>query len=157
MKRFIRNACVFIFFSPLIVFIHLSSLVVGKEKITRLIGPALTRVAKQSLWWWAPTIVRPEDFDIFVAVMKSLFHYWKPFYDISIAEETNDIFRLRISNCPFCEVFNSTGLNHLSPYVCESDWVVARDNKDMWGFERKHQIGSGDAFCDHTYIKKANP
>jgi len=86
--------------------------------------------------------------------MRSRFSFWKPLYDIAVMEETRDVIRTRISNCPFCEVFNSVGPTELSPYVCESDWVVARDNADKWDFERAHQIGTGDDFCDDAYLRK---
>jgi hypothetical protein len=31
---------------------------------------------------------------------------------------------------------------------------MAEANQDKWLFERNHQIGTGDAFCDHTYKRK---
>jgi len=43
------------------------------------------------------------------------------------------------------------GMPELAPYICEGDWAKARSNSHKWGFERMHQIGTGDAFCDHTY------
>jgi hypothetical protein len=54
-------------------------------------------------------------------------------------------------NCPFCEVLAALGLSRLSPYVCQGDWAFAEENKNCWGFERDHQIGTGNRFCDHTY------
>jgi predicted ArsR family transcriptional regulator len=86
--------------------------------------------------------------------MKANFWLWKPFYDFDIAEENKNIFKLHVWNCPFCECLNGFGLTGLSPYVCEGDWAIARDNIDKWDFERSHQIGTGDSFCDHTYKRK---
>lgn len=82
------------------------------------------------------------------------FRLWKPLYDIAVTEETRDVFRIRVSNCPFCEVLNSAGLREFSPSLCEGDWTVARENAGKWDFERTHQIGTGDDFCDHTYLRK---
>ncbi|MDY6906077.1 MAG: hypothetical protein SWH61_15500 [Thermodesulfobacteriota bacterium] len=33
-------------------------------------------------------------------------------------------------------------------------WQAKHKNAEHWDFERNHQIGGGDAFCDHTYIRK---
>ena len=43
------------------------------------------------------------------------------------------------------------GLLEMKPFVCQGDWDAARVHADKWVFERAHQIGTGDAFCDHTY------
>ncbi len=123
------------------------------------IGPSATYAAKQALRLWVPKIERPEDFDFFSIEMKKKFWLWKLFYDIEISIENTDIFKLHLSNCPFCEVLNTFGLSNLSSYICEGDWAIANDNKEKWLFERTHQIGTGDTFCDHTYkrIKRAQP
>ena len=63
----------------------------------------------------------------------------------------NDVFKLHVSNCPFCEALNPMGMSKLSPYVREGDWAIARVNADKWKFERNNQIGTGDSYCDHTY------
>ena len=83
--------------------------------------------------------------------MKKNFRLWKPLYEIEISEESNEVFKLHVSNCPFCEAFDRLGMSKLSPYVCEGDWAIARDNADKWQFKRKYQIGTGDSYCDHTY------
>lgn len=114
----------------------------------------MTSLAKQSLKFWVPKLENAKDFDKFRAKMKANLWLWRPFFDIQITEETNDTFKLHLGNCPFCEVLNNVGLANLNPYVCDGDWVLARENKDKWIFDREHQIGTGDSFCDHTYRRK---
>ena len=74
--------------------------------------------------------------------------------DVVVEKEDRDVFKVHVFNCPFCEAFNALRMPELSPYVCEGDWEKARANKKKWDFERKHQIGTGDSFCDHTYKRK---
>lgn len=142
--------------SPIFISSKLLSLFVGPDKAVETIGPAVTQLAKLSLKFWVPTINSSKDFDLFSAKMKRNFRFWKPFYDVKICEENDDIFKLHVSNCPFCVALNRLGLSKLSEYVCEGDWAVARENFDKWRFERNNQIGTGNTFCDHTYkrIKK---
>ena len=154
MKTLIRNIFVATVLSPLIAYVYLRSLSDGRKKVVALVGPSLTRAAKHSLRYWVPALDRPEDFDRFAPSMKSRFWIWKLLYDFVVIEETRDIFKLRISNCPFCEVLKAMGLPELGPYVCEGDWAKAGENSDKWTFDRQHQIGTGDSFCDHTYMRK---
>lgn len=157
MKRFLRNMFVGVFLSPLIAYVHILFTLVGRDKAIRTVGRSLTYGAKRSLKYWVPVIASAVDFDEFTPKMKSRFWLWRILYDIDITKETKDCIMLRVSNCPFCEVLNVIGLKELSPYVCEGDWAIARENVDKWCFERKHQIGTGDSFCDHTYSRKGNP
>lgn len=154
MKALIRNALVGVFLSPLIVYAHILSALVGRDNAIRAVGRSLTHVAKRSLKFWVPEIAHAEDFDEFALKMKTRFWLWRTLYDIDIFEETKDSIRLRVSNCPLCEILNGVGLKRLSPYVCEGDWAIARENADKWCFQRSHQIGTGDSFCDHTYSRK---
>lgn len=153
MKTIIRNISTTILLSPLIVLIYLTFMF-GKKRAIKLWGPFMTFLAKQSLNFWVPKLKNSKDFNQFPSRMKANFWLWRPFFDIHITEETNDVFKLYIKNCPFCEVISKVGLSELNPYVCEGDWAMARENKDKWKFDRKHQIGTGDNFCDHTYIRK---
>jgi hypothetical protein len=154
MINIIRNIVTALLFSPLIVLIHLTTLFVGKRKAVLYWGPLITSLAKRSLRFWVPAIGSAKDFDTFPSKMKANFWIWRPFFDISVAEETNDAFKINVHNCPICVVFNMTGLSDLNPYLCKGDWVKADENKDKWLFEREHQIGTGDTFCDHTYKRK---
>ncbi len=136
---------------PFIIATKLLSFFLGQQKAITTMGPMITKFAKLVLRFWVPEINSPQDFDFFSEKMKKNFWIWKPFYDIQISEESKDVFKLHISNCPFCEVFNNFSVPKLSAYVCEGDWAISRDNSDKWIFERNHQIGTGDSFCDHTY------
>ena len=66
--------------------------------------------------------------------MKRNFRLWRLFYDIEVSKETRNVFKLCVSNCPFCEALNDFGLPRLSAYVCEGDGAIAQDNKDKWVF-----------------------
>jgi len=151
MKQVFRKIFGIIVVSPFVVASKLLSIFLGEQKAIETIGPIVTDCAKQSLKFWVPKIDDPKDFDSFPSKMEKNFRIWKPFYDIKISEETNDVFKLHVSNCPFCEVLNKFGLKRLSAYVCEGDWAIAQDNSDKWIFKRNYQIGTGDKYCDHTY------
>jgi predicted ArsR family transcriptional regulator len=73
---------------------------------------------------------------------------------IQVPHEDDDTLALKYANCPFCETFNLLGLPEMGAHVCQSDWEIAKDNADLWDFERSHQIGTGDEYCDHTYLRK---
>lgn len=141
MKKHFRKIFGFIVVSPFIVATKLLSIFLGEKKAVEALGPIVTNLAKKSLKFWVPKIDNSKDFDFFPAKMKKNFWIWKPFFDIEISEETNDVFKLHVSNCPFCEVLNKFGLTRLSAYVCEGDWAIAQDNSDKWIFERNYQIG----------------
>ena len=83
--------------------------------------------------------------------MRARFWLWRLFYDIEILKEDPNVFKLKVTNCPFYEALAMLGLKELGPYLCQADWEVAKDNFDKWGFHRENQIGTGDPFCDHTY------
>ena len=151
MKKVFRKIFGLIIVSPFVVASKLLSIFLGQEKAIQVVGPKLTKSAKRSLKFWVPKIDNAKDFDAFAAKMKKNFRLWKPLYEIEISEESNDVFKLHVSNCPFCEALDRLGMSKLSPYVCEGDWAIARDNADKWKFERKYQIGTGDSYCDHTY------
>jgi predicted ArsR family transcriptional regulator len=151
MKKFFRKIIGYIVVSPFVVASKFLSIFLGKQKAIEVVGPRLTKSAKRFLKFWIPKIDGAEDFASFPAKMKKNFRLWEPLYDIEISEESNDVFKLHVSNCPFCEALNRLGMSKLSPYVCEGDWAIARDNADKWKFERNYQIGTGDSYCDHTY------
>ncbi|WP_028584433.1 L-2-amino-thiazoline-4-carboxylic acid hydrolase [Desulfogranum mediterraneum] len=151
MKKYLRLFCGLIAVFPLIVSTRLLSIFVGQDKAVKCIGPLATAGAKRLLKYWVPRARKSDDFDSFAARMKENFWLWRPLYDIEIQREEKDVFELYISNCPFCEILNSFGLSTLSRYVCEGDWEIAKEHPDQWLFERSHQIGSGDTYCNHTY------
>jgi hypothetical protein len=151
MKKMSRKIIGIIVVLPFVIAVKILSVFIGKQKSIGKIGPVATAIAKQTLKCWVPKISGPGDFDSFPSKMKRNFKLWRPFYDIEVSEENRDVFKLYVSNCPFCEALNGFGLPDMSAYVCEGDWAIAQDNSDKWVFERAHQIGTGDSFCDHTY------
>jgi hypothetical protein len=150
----IRNITIAFLFSPLIVLIYLTAIFIGKSKAITYWGRVGTFLAKHLLRFLVPEIENAGEFDKFKAKMKANFWLWRPLLGFRVAEETNDIFKFYVWNCPFCEVLNTVGLSDLSPHVCEGDWAKANENRNKWLFERTHQIGTGDSFCDHTYLRK---
>ncbi len=156
MKEIYRKIFGIIVVLPFVIAVKILSVFMGHKEFIRKIGPVATALAKRTLKYWVPNISGPEDFDSFPIKMKNNFKLWRPFYDIEVSEENRDVFKLYVSNCPFCEALNGFGLPDLSAYVCEGDWAIAHDNSDKWAFERVHQIGTGDRFCDHTYKRIQN-
>ncbi len=151
MKNIIRYPLVFLLLSPVITIVHLSSLFKKREGTVKIFGQIITTLAEFTLHFWSPAIDKPEDFHLFKEKMKKNLRLWKPIADFNITEETDDIFKMHVSSCTFCEVLMKSGLSDISPYVCAADWKRAEVFKDKWLFDRKHQIGTGDSFCDHTY------
>jgi hypothetical protein len=151
MKKIIRNFLAILILCPLVLVIYVTSILFGKNKAIQFWGPLATFVSKQSVRFLVPNINNAQEFDLFPKGIKSNLRYWRLFYDFKITEETDTTFQLNMLNCPFCEVLNRIGLSELNGYICEGDWAYAREKKDKWLFEREHQIGTGDAICDHTY------
>jgi hypothetical protein len=153
-KQLFRNIVGFVVVIPTVLRVRLLATSVGKEKAIARLGPKMTAMAKWSLRFWVPALEDASEFDLFASKMKARFRLWEPFYDIKVVKEDQNTFKLCVENCPFCEALTRLGLPELGPYVCQGDWEIARENADKWGFERDHQIGTGDAFCDHTYLRK---
>lgn len=151
MKQILRIIIGYMVVLPYVVALKCASILLGQERAIEVIGPKLTQSAKRSLRFWVPEIENAKDFDSFRGKMKKNFRLWELLFDIEILEESKDVFKLHVSNCPFCEALNRLGMSKLSPYVCEGDWAIARDHSDKWRFERKYQIGTGDSHCDHSY------
>jgi hypothetical protein len=154
MINLLRNIITALLLGPLLILIRLTALFLGKEKAVLYWGPFITSLAKRSLRFWTPEIETSSDFATFASKMKANFWLWRPFFDISVVEDTNDTLKIKVGHCPICEVFNMAGLPDLNPYFCQADWAKAEENRDKWMFEREHQIGTGDSFCDHTYKRK---
>ncbi len=153
MKTILRHTIAFIILSPLVVFVYLATPVIGRKKAIKFCGPVGTTLAMKSLRFFAPPLKKNEDFSIFTSRMKRNLRLWKPLYDYEITEENKDMFKLHVSNCPFVEVLSSCHLSDLSPYICQGDWEYAELHRDQWLFDRVHQIGTGDNYCDHTYLR----
>ena len=103
---------------------------------------------------FAEATLDKDEFELFKTKLKSNFWRWYIFFTVSVVKETEDQIKLRVDNCPFCEVIRFLGYKELAPYVCMADWQLAKQNFDNWGFDRSNEIGKGDSFCDTTYIRK---
>jgi hypothetical protein len=155
MKQIFRQCVGFVVGAPFIVAIYISAVFIGKQRAIRLWGPAMTAYAKFFVKITLPKIAQPSEFQRFVSKIKARFRlWWRPIYDYDITYEDRNTLKFCFTNCPFCEALNMVKLSELNRYVCQGDWAAAHDYDDTWTFERQHQIGTGDAFCDHTYLRK---
>ncbi|MFC1516492.1 L-2-amino-thiazoline-4-carboxylic acid hydrolase [Thermodesulfobacteriota bacterium] len=152
-KALFRKMAGFAVALPMVLNMQRLSRSMGREKAIKACGPDITAAAKLSLKLWVPEIASPEDFEIMTKKMRSRFWIWKPFFDIAVTEDDRDTFKLKVTNCPFCEALRDLGYPELAPFVCEGDWAKARENAGKWWFARSRQIGTGDSFCDHTYLR----
>jgi hypothetical protein len=127
---------------------------VGRERAIARCGPWGTALAA----WLVDHLLLPRlsdaaAFDTFGPRLGARVRWWRPFYDVSVLQPDADRVQLHITSCLFCEAFATLGLAEINPYVCQGDWEAARRHAGLWRFERRHQIGTGDAFCDHTYCR----
>lgn len=153
MKSLFRKILsIFVFFPFLIRFLFISTRR-GRGHAIEKIGPQITKTAAYSLRYFVPNFTKPADFDDFAPKMRKKSWLWKPFYDYKIIQVDADTVRLHVYNCPFCEVFDLFRLPELKKYLCQGDWEYAKRNQFLWKFSRKHEIGKGDNFCDHTYSR----
>jgi hypothetical protein len=153
-KKLVRKIAGLTVAIPTAVKVYALAPFIGKEKAIVFWGPGVTAMAKRSLRYWVPQIKTAAEFDSFPSRIKARFRLWRPFFDLSVVQEDHDTFRIHVQNCPFCEAFNSLGMSQMGPYLCQGDWEVAKEHSDKWGFHRKHQIGTGDSYCDHTYFRR---
>ena len=154
MKKTFRRTVAFMILAPGIIWTYFLSIFIGKEKAIKLCGPFFTIASKPFSKNWVPKVESASDFDNFSAKMQKGFWLWRPFFDFSIVQDNSDVFKLKITYCPICDVIQTLGLSGLAPFVCEADWQVAKENEDKWLFKRKHQLSTGDSDCDHTYLRK---
>ena len=152
-KELFRKMVGFAVAGPMVLRVRILARRMGREEAIKACGPGITAMAKRSLKLWVPEIASPSEFEGMTRKMKSRFWLWRPFFDIAVTEDNPHTFKLEVANCPFCEAIQKLGYPELAPYVCEGDWAKARENVGKWRFERSRQIGTGDRFCDHTYLR----
>jgi predicted hydrocarbon binding protein len=154
-KKLNRKRTGFFVIFPFVLLTNTISLITGRKKAVRSVGPLLTALAKASLkLFYIPKISDASEFDKFKKKLKSNFKIWESLFDITITYEDDDMLKIKVTNCPFCESLKDVGCSDLAPYVCQGDWEVASDNQGHWVFERENQIGTGSNYCDHTYKRK---
>lgn len=153
MKKILRDLTGYIVIAPFILCIKVLSVFSTREKAIALMSPLVIKAAKRFVRILVPYVKRASDFDEFKKTITSRAPKLWLFYDITFSESEN-LLKLHVANCPFAEIAKRLGYADLGPIMCHSDWEVAKDNFDKWDFERKHSIGEGDSFCDHTYKRK---
>lgn len=154
MKEILRQFVGIIVIGPFLLSIKFLSLFMTREKAVVTISPLLIKSAKMFVRILVPNVKNAAEFDkLKDTITKRARRLWL-FYDITIAEKNNNLLKLHVANCPFAEMAVRLGYADIGPVMCQCDWEVAKDNIDKWDFDRKHQIGTGDRFCDHTYKRK---
>lgn len=151
MKKLFRLGLGLMIAVPYGLAVRITALFVGKERAVAFWGPYVTALAKRLVALTLPRLKSASEFDQFGPTLKAKMRPWRPAYDFSVECVDEDTVQLLVRNCPFCEAFDALGLSEMNPFVCQGDWDAARVYADKWAFERQHQIGTGDAFCDHTY------
>ncbi len=154
MKEVLRQFIGFIIIGPFILGIKLLSLFSTREKAVAIMSPLIIKVAKMFVRILVPYVNNADDFDKLKDTITKRAPRLRLFYDITFAEKNDKLLKLHVANCPVAEMAERLGYTDLGPVICQGDWEVAKDNIDKWDFERKHQIGTGDSFCDHTYKRK---
>lgn len=156
MTKIIRKVTGFLIACPFCIFAKTLSLFVGKQKAIKIVGPSVNTVVRIiAEVFLIPKIYHPTEFATFVEKMKKNVYNLQLLYDVSIEYEDKDTIVFNYKNCPHCQAFCSLGMPELGPYACDSDWVIARKNVELWSFKRSHQIGTGDKYCNHTYIRNS--
>ena len=140
--------------TPFIIANRVLTLFITKDKANKLCGQYLTLIAEFILKCTLPKIKSPSEFDIFKNKMKKNLRLWKPLVDFSIIDEDDNSIKLHIFHCPLSEILIKAGHPELAEYICQGDLKAAENNAQNWLFNREHQIGKGDTFCDHTYKRK---
>jgi len=154
MKKILRGLTGFIVVWPFILCIKFLSVFWTREKAIAIMSPLIIKTAKRFVRILVPNVNSAADFDKFKNTIISRAPRLKLFYDITFPVKSDDLLKLHVANCPFAEMAKRLGYADLGHYICYGDWELAKDNIDKWDFERKHQIGTGDNFCDHTYKRK---
>lgn len=154
MKTFIRDFVGFIVVGPFMLSIKILSLFLNRGKAITIMSPLIVKVAKIFVRFVVPKIRNAAEFDKLTVTITKRLRNLRLFYDVTIAEKNENPLKLHITNCPFAEMAARLGYPDPGPFICQGDWEVAKDNVDNFIFERAHQIGTGDSFCDHTYKRK---
>ena len=95
--------------------------------------------------------------DVFKLRIMRNFRFLAPLYDLKIANHTTNHVEFNIHHCVVTYAFKKLGLSDICKYACAADWVVAKQNQDLWEFARQQSMGTGGPFCNHTYKRKATP
>ena len=154
MKKILRQLTGFIIIGPFILGIKFLSLFLTREKAIAIISPLIVKVAKIFVRILVPYVNNADEFDKLKNTITKRAPRLRLFYDITFAEKNDNLLKLHVANCPVVEMAVRLGYADIGPFICGGDWEVSKDNIDKWDFERKHQIGTGDSFCDHTYKRK---
>ena len=154
MSNFIRRIVAFAIMSPILIVVFITSIFTNREKAVIFWGPTLTSITKVTLRIFVPKIRSKDEFNHFKSKLKSYFWRWRVFFTVSVEKETDDLIKLKVLNCPFCEVIQFFGYKEMAPYVCKADWKLAKQYQKIWEFDRVNEIGKGDLFCDTTYKRK---
>lgn len=139
-------------YSQLMAFIRNVREAIGDEELIRLLKIHSTEVGRQA--GEAQRRSSPDtEFQTFVATFRppryanSLTH--------EIVEDTENVFRLRVTECVWATVFREAGLDgeigHAA--VCNMDYTWPTAFNPDFRMERDHTLMQGDDYCDHRYFR----
>jgi len=155
MKKILRIFVGYFTAFPFVLLMSITSNFTGKEKAARLWGPIVSYIVTTAAeFLLIPKISAPGQFDRFIKKIVKNKERLKLLYDVTIVHQDADKIVFHYSNCPHCEAFKAMGYPEVNRYICDGDWDIARRHSALWDFNRTRQIGTGDFYCNHTYMRK---
>ena len=70
---------------------------------------------------------------------------------MTVAEESEDSIKIKITRCKSWDALNKLGLPQLCARYCATDPIFTRAFSPNLQFEIEHQISKGDDYCDHKW------
>ena len=151
MIHLLQNTLAFIILMPYLLQYVWVKTTMDKATADQIVGLKFTALAKGLLHKYMPIIQEPSDFDLFYPQALNTMKIFNLLWNFKIQSNQPDEVTLHVAHCPVMDILTLFRLTNLKPYVCQGDWEFANDNAHVWQFDRKHEIGKGDSFCDHTY------
>ena len=121
----------------------------GTKIARRKTGVMLLHVGGAIVRWSLPKNKEYTDFNQFKQRIKQSFLRVPWLYDIHCIKETDKSVRFETKNCPLTTALKNQGKSESAPYLYAGDFLVARENKLLWRFERTHSIGTDGVACNH--------
>jgi hypothetical protein len=145
---------VFVFTLPFVLETYALGSFLGKKRAIQITGRQLTSAGGFVAGLIVPRVNSKQDFAVFREKIKRNFLLFEKILRVRIENETQDKIEFRIRFCPVTKMLTIFGLAGICKYSCAGDWKLAKKNRENWTFTRNQTIGTGGAYCDHTYSRK---
>lgn len=152
MRWFWKSILVIMLLLPAALY-HLVKLFVGREKANKFFYPGIVAFSAKILSLNIPTLQENEKFSVFQNNFTKVLSRM-PFEKIEVTVADSNKFQIKITLCQFMEMFHLLGMDDLSKALCDGDVVFCEKYQPNIKFSREHTIQKGDAYCDHTFIRK---